>query len=58
MGADDMATQGTGESTTLIFTVLNRINSVPARQGLIDTKILTHTETHWFYITVQNKYHK
>ena len=31
MGADDLATQGAGASATVIFTMLNRINSVSAR---------------------------
>ena len=31
MGADVLATQGTRASATMIFTMLNRINSFPAR---------------------------
>ena len=30
MGADVMTTQGAGASATMVFTKLNRINSVPA----------------------------
>ena len=35
MGAYVMATQGAIASTIMIFTMLNRISSVPARLGLI-----------------------
>ena len=35
MAGDDLATQGARASTTMMFTMLNRINSVPARSGLI-----------------------
>ena len=31
MAADDLATQGARASATMILTLLNRINSVPAR---------------------------
>ena len=31
MAADDLATQGANASATMIFTMLNRNNSVPAR---------------------------
>ena len=31
MGADVLPMQGTRASTTMIFTMVNRINSVPAR---------------------------
>ena len=31
MAIDDLATQGDRASATMIFTMLNRINSVPAR---------------------------
>ena len=34
MGVDVLATQGARASATMIFTVLSRINSVPARQRL------------------------
>ena len=34
MGADVLATQGAKASATMIFTMLNQINSVPARKGL------------------------
>ena len=34
MGADVLALQRIGASAAMIFTLLNRINSVPARQGL------------------------
>ena len=34
MGADVLATQGARASATMIFTVLNWINSVSAREGL------------------------
>ena len=34
MAADDLATQVVMASATMIFTVLNRINSVPAPEGL------------------------
>ena len=35
MGVDVLATRGARASATMIFTMLNRINSVPARQWLI-----------------------
>ena len=35
MGADDLATQGARASATMILTMLDRINSVPARLGSI-----------------------
>ena len=31
MGADAVVTQGAGVSATMLFTMLNRINSVPVR---------------------------
>ena len=31
MGADVLATQGARASATMIFTLLNRINSIPAK---------------------------
>ena len=34
MAADDLVTQGARASATMIFTMLNQINSVPAHQGL------------------------
>ena len=34
MGDDALATQGARASESMIFTMLNRINSVPARKGL------------------------
>ena len=34
MDADVLATQGTRASATMISTMLNRNNSVPARKGL------------------------
>ena len=34
MTDDDLATQGAGTSSTMIFTMLNWINSAPARKGL------------------------
>ena len=36
MGADVLATQGARASATMIFTMLNQIDLVSARQGLID----------------------
>ena len=36
MGADGLATEGARVSATIILTMLNQINSVPARQGLIE----------------------
>ena len=35
MGADVLATQGARASATMVLTVFNQINSVPARWGLI-----------------------
>ena len=35
MGADVLATQGTGVSATMILTMLKRIDYASARQGLI-----------------------
>ena len=37
MAADDLATQGAMASATMIFTTLNRNNSVSARWQLINT---------------------
>ena len=36
MSADVLATQGASASADIIFTMLNRINSVPTLQRLID----------------------
>ena len=36
MGADVLATQGARVSATMVFTLMNRIDSVFARQGLRD----------------------
>ena len=33
LGADVLVTQGARASATMIFTLLNQINSVPERQG-------------------------
>ena len=40
MGTDVLATQGARASVTMIFAMLYRINSVPARKGLIFTSVL------------------
>ena len=41
MGADVLAKQGVRASATMMFTMLNRINSVLARQGLIHCDLMT-----------------
>ena len=38
MGADVLATQGAQASATVIFTMLERINAGPAREGLTHEK--------------------
>ena len=45
MGADVLATQGARASAIMIFTMLNRINSVPARQGLMELHYFTPEAT-------------
>ena len=42
MTADGLAMQGARASATMIFTMLNQINSVPARLGLIYSDISRH----------------
>ena len=42
MGADFPATQGARSSATIIFTVLNRVHSVPARQGFTKSECSRH----------------
>ena len=46
MGADVLATQGARASATIIFTMYNWVNLVPARQGLNYSDILIITYQH------------
>ena len=47
MAADILATQVARASANVIFAMLNRINSVPARQGL--SKPNVHMDSTWNY---------